>query len=110
MQPKLRYCWCNERFSPSSSSRSYAESGKRCPFANAVRYRWDAPYVVKLCRQAVDALFGAAGAAALLDTSPLQRAFRDIHAMSAHAILNSDIAGQIYGRNLLGLPGDPSLF
>ena len=90
--------------------RSYAESGKRCPFANAVRYRWDAPYVAKLCRQAVDMLFGAAGAAALLNTSPLQRAFRDIHAMSAHAILNSDIAGQIYGRELLGLRGDPSLF
>ena len=75
-----------------------------------MRYRWDAPYLVSLCREAIDLIFQASGASALLETSPLQRAFRDIHAMSAHAILNPDIAAQIYGRDLLGLPSDSTLF
>ena len=72
--------------------------------AARARIRRDAAYVVRLCTRAVDRLFEASGAHGLFDASPIQRAFRDLHAMSAHAFLNWDQSGALYGAIELGLP------
>jgi alkylation response protein AidB-like acyl-CoA dehydrogenase len=75
------------------------------------RYRLDGAWVVAACLRAVDGLFRASGASALFDASPLQRAFRDLHAMAAHNLLQLDAAADLFGRLDLGLspPSDPLL-
>lgn len=68
------------------------------------RIRRDTAYAVRVCTRAVDRLFEASGAHGLFDSSPLQRAFRDLHAMSAHAFLNWDQSAAIFGALEMGLP------
>ncbi|MGH8611732.1 MAG: acyl-CoA dehydrogenase family protein [Gammaproteobacteria bacterium] len=77
--------------------------GERLSVQQRARYRWDGAYAVALCTRAVDRLFAASGGHSLYDRHPLQRAFRDLHAMSAHAFLNPDVAGELFGRIALGL-------
>jgi 3-hydroxy-9,10-secoandrosta-1,3,5(10)-triene-9,17-dione monooxygenase len=74
------------------------------------RARLDAAWTVAACARVVDALFADGGAAALLDASPIQRGFRDVHAIAAHAALHEASAAELYGRLLLGLPADAVLF
>jgi 3-hydroxy-9,10-secoandrosta-1,3,5(10)-triene-9,17-dione monooxygenase len=62
-----------------------------------------------LCTKAVDTVFGLAGGGGLYEASPLQRAFRDAHAITAHIAFNMDAAGTTYGRVALGLPPDNPL-
>jgi 3-hydroxy-9,10-secoandrosta-1,3,5(10)-triene-9,17-dione monooxygenase len=73
------------------------------------RSRWDAAHAVERSVRAVDLLFEAAGGRALYLTNPLQRAFRDIHAMRAHATNDPDKGALIYARSALGV-GEPDLF
>jgi 3-hydroxy-9,10-secoandrosta-1,3,5(10)-triene-9,17-dione monooxygenase len=73
------------------------------------RYRRDGAYAATLCTKAVDVLFGATGGGAIYARSPLQRAFRDVHAANAHYVLNWDINGAMYGRVALGLSPDATL-
>ncbi len=68
------------------------------------RVRRDLAYVVRLSTRAVDRLFEVSGAHALFDSSPIQRAFRDLHAMAAHPFTNWDMNAELYGRTALGLP------
>ena len=71
------------------------------------RYRRDKAFVVKLCVQAVNRLFEASGAHAVLSSQPMQRLHRDAHSLSHHAALGWDVAAEQFGRQALGLP--PSL-
>ncbi len=70
------------------------------------RVRMDCAYAVRLCRDAIDELFLACGGAGLAERNPVQRAWRDVYAMSQHALLRFTPDTEIYGRTLLGLdPG-----
>lgn len=73
------------------------------------RYRRDGAFAAMLCTKAVDLLFAATGGGAIYARSPMQRAFRDVHAANAHYVLNWDINGAMYGRVALGLPPDATL-
>ncbi|MBV8882714.1 MAG: flavin-dependent monooxygenase [Chroococcidiopsidaceae cyanobacterium CP_BM_RX_35] len=68
-----------------------------------VRNRRDYAYVAHLCVQATERLFLASGGSANYESNPMQRYWRDVHAMSAHAGLNLDAAGENFGRLELGL-------
>jgi 3-hydroxy-9,10-secoandrosta-1,3,5(10)-triene-9,17-dione monooxygenase len=68
------------------------------------RCRWDAARAAQVATECVDRVFGAAGGRAIFLANPLQRAFRDAHAMRAHAFNNPDNAAQVMGRAELGLP------
>jgi alkylation response protein AidB-like acyl-CoA dehydrogenase len=61
-------------------------------------------YVAKLCVQAVNRLFDAAGGHALYDSQAMQRFHRDVHAGSHQVALYWDSIGESYGRAALGLP------
>jgi 3-hydroxy-9,10-secoandrosta-1,3,5(10)-triene-9,17-dione monooxygenase len=74
------------------------------------RARLDAAWAVATCARVVDDLFADSGAAALLDASPVQRGFRDVHAIAAHGALHMPAAAEVYGRLVLGLPADAVLF
>jgi 3-hydroxy-9,10-secoandrosta-1,3,5(10)-triene-9,17-dione monooxygenase len=79
------------------------------PFTDAdrARYRRDKAFVVKLCVQAVNRLFDASGARAVLDADPIQRFHRDVHAASHHAALGWDAPAEHFGRIALGLGPAP---
>ena len=64
----------------------------------------DAAYIAKLCVEAIERIFLASGGSANYESNPLQRYWRDIHAMAAHAALNFDNAAKNFGRVELGIP------
>ncbi|TCB86045.1 flavin-dependent monooxygenase [Acinetobacter sp. ANC 3791] len=72
-------------------------------------WRTNQAYAVKMCIEAVDRLFAAAGATSWLDQSELQRLFRDSHMTGAHAYTDYDVCAQILGRQLMGLDPDLSM-
>ncbi len=64
-------------------------------------------YLARLCVRAMEGIFLASGGSANYETNPLQRYWRDVHAMAAHAGFNFDSAGERFGRMELGLPPNP---
>jgi len=56
---------------------------------------------------ACDTFLELAGASANYDSSPIQRYWRDAHAIAAHALLGIERAGDLRGRSLLGMPRNP---
>ncbi len=72
-------------------------------------WRTNQAYAVKMCIEAVDRLFSAAGGSAWFDGNELQRLFRDAHMTGAHAYTDYDVCAQILGRELMGLEPDPSM-
>ncbi len=77
--------------------------------ADAIRTRRDFAIVLKLLVGAVDRLFAYSGANGLDESLPLQRHWRDIHAISHHAQWQLPTL-QIAGKDALGLlpqNGDP---
>ena len=63
--------------------------------------------ISRFCVQAVERLYATSGGATNYSVNPLQRYWRDIHAMSAHIGLNFDTAGEQFGRAEFGLPPNP---
>jgi alkylation response protein AidB-like acyl-CoA dehydrogenase len=64
-----------------------------------------ATHTIRLAVEVVDTVYNAAGATAVYDGNPIQRAFQDIHVMSQH--LQSRRAHyQLVGRHWMGLPID----
>jgi 3-hydroxy-9,10-secoandrosta-1,3,5(10)-triene-9,17-dione monooxygenase len=74
-----------------------AEAGAPIPLELRARARWSATSVVMRGVRAVDLLFEASGGRALYLDNPIQRFFRDTHAMRAHALNNPDKASQTFG-------------
>lgn len=64
------------------------------------RIMYDAPFVMDACSRAALELFRGSGGSALRESHPLQRYFRDIHAMTQHVAMDLDRAGETYGRAL----------
>lgn len=80
------------------------ERGEPISLDTRSRCRWDAAHAAQVATECVDRVFGAAGGRAIFLSNPMQRAFRDAHAMRAHAFNNPDNAAQVMGRAELGLP------
>jgi 3-hydroxy-9,10-secoandrosta-1,3,5(10)-triene-9,17-dione monooxygenase len=83
-----------------------ARRGEISDMAVKTRLRRDGAYSVNLCTEAVSLLFAASGARGLFTTGPLQRQFRDAHAIHSHIAFNFDVAGTNYGRVALSLPSE----
>jgi 3-hydroxy-9,10-secoandrosta-1,3,5(10)-triene-9,17-dione monooxygenase len=71
--------------------------------ADRARYRRDKAFVARLCVRAVNRLFEASGARAVMDAEPIQRFHRDAHAASHHQALAWDMWAEQYGRQAFGL-------
>ncbi|WP_437756806.1 acyl-CoA dehydrogenase family protein [Sorangium sp. So ce1389] len=72
-----------------------------------VRIRRDYAYSAVLCVRAVERIYNASGGGANYESNPIQRDWRDVHAMAAHAGINFDAAAENFGRMELGLPLNP---
>lgn len=88
------------------SVQAMAEAGETIPLETRAKARWTAANVVQRSVRAVDLLFEGSGGHAIYLDNPMQRFFRDVHAMRAHAIHNPDNAALVYGYSELH-PGEP---
>src|SRR5262249_17267568 len=57
--------------------------------------------------QAVATVKAMSGSPGLMEASPIQRAWRDVHTIASHVGLNPEQSAIAYGRHELGLPRDP---
>ena len=79
------------------------QAGETLAPAVQAELRGAGTYITELTQDIATMAFHAGGGAALFDSSPLQRCFRDVHAAGQHFIA-SDSAYQGLGRFLLGRP------
>lgn len=73
------------------------------------RMRMDAGMAAVHAREAVRIVCSAQGASSFGESNPLQRMWRDIETASRHAILNPEVATEIYGKSLFGIRGTVSV-
>jgi 3-hydroxy-9,10-secoandrosta-1,3,5(10)-triene-9,17-dione monooxygenase len=84
-------------------------AGEPFDYQQRALYRRDLAYAALSCMRAVDVIHQASGAHGLFEEFPIQRAFRDVHALNAHVALRWDSNGLQFGRLALGLDcNDPT--
>jgi 3-hydroxy-9,10-secoandrosta-1,3,5(10)-triene-9,17-dione monooxygenase len=81
-----------------------AVEGAELDFQTRARIRMIAGQTVRLCLEATELIFLIAGGSSISDGNPLQRASRDLHAVSSHGHVSFDTNTEMYGRVLLDLP------
>jgi alkylation response protein AidB-like acyl-CoA dehydrogenase len=84
-----------------------SETGQ-APIALRADARMAASHAVFSAAEAIDLMYSAAGATALYTTSPLERAFRDVHAITQHIGVHERVM-ETAGRVLFGLEPDTPL-
>ena len=72
------------------------------------RMRMDAGVAAVHAREAVRIVCSAQGASSFGESNPLQRIWRDVETGSRHAVLNPEVAAEIYGKSLFGIRGTVS--
>jgi len=78
--------------------------------AERVKARAHVSHATGLARQAVDRLFSASGATAIQPHVPIQRFQRDIQALANHAIMSPSTTTELYGRLLVGLEPNTTIY
>ena len=81
-----------------------ARAGEEIPLEFRARCRWDCGKATDWAVRAVDRLMMASGGRGIFLANPIQRAWRDVHAMQAHASNNIERAAAVFGRSEFGLP------
>ena len=86
-----------------AETHAIALRGEQTPLDMRLRNRLSHTFCTRLLVQAIDALFVAAGGQGIFLEKPLQRIWRDAHAVAAHISLNWDAVSTMYGQHALGL-------
>lgn len=87
-----------------------ARAGAIPSLAERARCRLGLGFAAELCVQAMENLLPLTGGRGLLAGDPVQRAWRDVHAVAQHVALVWDVQAGLYGPLRLGLPcPDPKL-
>jgi len=74
------------------------------------RYRRDNAYATRLCVQAVDRIYPITGGRGIAAANAVNRAWRDVHAVSHHIALTWDVSASTSGALAVGAPNpDPLL-
>jgi 3-hydroxy-9,10-secoandrosta-1,3,5(10)-triene-9,17-dione monooxygenase len=76
--------------------------GQTPSLEDRVRSRRDQAYAVRTATRAVELLLDAQGGKGLYEGGHVQRAFRDLHALSAHIMAGWDMPALCYGQVALG--------
>jgi 3-hydroxy-9,10-secoandrosta-1,3,5(10)-triene-9,17-dione monooxygenase len=88
------------------AAQDFAERGEVPDMMTKATWRRDGAFTAAMCERAVDVLFKCGGGAALFNDHPLERAFRDVHAATAHISMIWEAQATTFGRVALGLPCD----
>jgi 3-hydroxy-9,10-secoandrosta-1,3,5(10)-triene-9,17-dione monooxygenase len=80
------------------------EAGEVQNLDDRVRYRRDNAFAAQLSTRAVDRIYPLLGGAGLASDDPIQRAWRDVHAIAQHIALIWDLQGGVWGAVALGQP------
>ena len=78
------------------------------PLATRTLLRRDFTYALRILREALDDLVKISGSSGLMDDNPVQRCWRDAHAISSHVVMNWDVPAENFGRSEFGLPLNPA--
>jgi 3-hydroxy-9,10-secoandrosta-1,3,5(10)-triene-9,17-dione monooxygenase len=70
--------------------------------------RRDWTFALKMLREAMDGLIKISGSSGLMDDNPVQRCWRDVHAISSHVVMSWDVPAENFGRTELGLGLNPA--
>ena len=70
--------------------------------------RRDFTFALRMLRDAIDDLIKMSGSSGLMDNNPVQRCWRDIHAISSHVVMNWDVPAENFGRMEFGLALNPA--
>jgi 3-hydroxy-9,10-secoandrosta-1,3,5(10)-triene-9,17-dione monooxygenase len=70
--------------------------------------RRDFTFAMKMLRDAMDALVKISGSSGLMEDNPVQRCWRDVHAISSHVVMNWDVPAENFGRMEFGLGLNPA--
>ena len=85
-----------------------AARGEMMEFTARAGVRMDCAHAVRQCMEAAEILYLACGGSGIAETNPVQRAWRDLHAVNMHGALTLETNQVMYGRILLGLkPNTP---
>jgi len=79
------------------------EAGETISLQDRALFRMRIATSVSIALAEAQKVFRSVGGSLLPVGSPLERLFRDIHAMSSHFLLQEDPIGELYGRMLLDL-------
>lgn len=80
-----------------------ARQGRIPDLETKMRYRRDVCFTTNLCIEAVNMVDSGFGAQALLMNNPMQRYFRDAHAVGSHIAFMMDVAASAHGRVAIGI-------
>lgn len=78
--------------------------GGEPPIALRARSRFEAAWSVERAAEITRTVFEAMGAGVIFEEHPVQRLFRDVHALKAHRINNAAATGENFGALRAGLP------
>jgi 3-hydroxy-9,10-secoandrosta-1,3,5(10)-triene-9,17-dione monooxygenase len=83
-------------------AQAIAESGRIPGPDEKLRFKRNLAWLVGQCTEAVDGLHAMAGANGIYDGYPIQRLFRDAHALAGHISFSWDTQGSNWGLVALG--------
>jgi alkylation response protein AidB-like acyl-CoA dehydrogenase len=81
---------------------SKGKAGEEFSLEDRARYRLNLGHVAQMCCDAVDTLLPLTGGRGLEVTHPMQRAWRDVHAVAQHVGLVWDVQAGLYANVRLG--------
>lgn len=79
-----------------------AEENRAPSIEEKLRFKRNVAYAMEICTEAVDELHALAGANGIYDRYPIQRLFRDQHALTGHIGFSWDAQGAPWGLVVLG--------
>jgi 3-hydroxy-9,10-secoandrosta-1,3,5(10)-triene-9,17-dione monooxygenase len=79
-----------------------AQAGQAPSIEDKLRFKRNVAHAMELCTGAVDTLHALAGANGIYDHYPIQRLFRDQHALAAHIGFSWDAQGAPWALVALG--------
>jgi indole-3-acetate monooxygenase len=92
-------------FDEVESAWEQAAGGNEFDLDQRVRLRLAAVHAARTAADVVDTMYDLGGGTSIYATSPLQRQFRDVHAVTQHIVV-SPATYELAGRVLLGVPTD----
>jgi len=80
----------------------WAARREHMDYLTRARVRADTGWTSKRVREAITLILDAHGASGFADSSPMQRIWRDANTAGRHAVVNSLVNEELYGKALLG--------